>query len=119
MESPRPAELNPRFLAWLLPRKEAAGDTHADLADAIGVSRQHVTDILRGSRIPTRRLIASIAEHYGEGPDYPTLTCGFAPPILEDIDEDDWAFLVKALAFRRESHPADISILTAPETAEV
>lgn len=63
-------------------RRKAAGLTQEDLAEKVGLSKNHLSNIECGKYIPTTSFILKICEVLGKTPDY-YLIGGIAEPTTD------------------------------------
>ncbi|MBV9849854.1 MAG: helix-turn-helix transcriptional regulator [Armatimonadetes bacterium] len=117
----------PLFAVWLARTRGARGLTQGDIAERAGVSQEYVSGLERGTRNPSRKVIASLATALapdGAGADVPRgilneglRAAGFLPPeeltpdpYLDEIREAGYselpvearAVIVEHIRLRRE-----------------
>ncbi len=54
----------------IMQRRKSVGLTQDDLAEQIGLSKNHISNIERGKNLPTTKFILQICGIMGETPDY-------------------------------------------------
>lgn len=66
----------------IMQRRKSVGLTQDDLAERVGLSKNHISNIERGKNFPTTKFILQICDIMGETPDYYLIG-----KISKDVDE--------------------------------
>jgi transcriptional regulator with XRE-family HTH domain len=91
------------FAVWLKDLRDRAGMLQMELAERLGVSKQYMSDVEHGHRLPPDdKYLLRISIALLVTPDVVFCRAGRLPPDLREVDVDD-ATLARAIAaFRSE-----------------
>ena len=64
-------EINKKLIGTrIMQRRKAMGFSQEELAEQVGLSKNHISNIERGKHLPTTRCIMQLCSILGETPDY-------------------------------------------------